>query len=105
MKVPRIKSSKLIRTLSANDKNIFTIADAQKITRTSPVATRMLLSDLVKKKWLIRLAPGHYLIVPLSAGEKAEFTENWYVIAKHLIEPNPYYLSHYSALDIHEMTT
>lgn len=105
MKAPRIKSSKLIRTLSANDKNIFTIADAQKITRTSPVATRMLLSDLVEKKWLIRLAPGHYLIVPLSAGERAEFSENWYVVAKHLIEPNPYYFSHYSALDIHEMTT
>jgi predicted transcriptional regulator of viral defense system len=104
-KTQKIISSKLIRTLSAKDKNIFTIADVQKITRTSSAATRMLLSDLVSKKWLIRLAPGHYLIVPLSAGEKAEFTENWYVVAKHLIEPNPYYLSYYSALDIHEMTT
>ncbi len=104
-KTPRITSSKLIRTLSAKDKNIFTVADAQKITKTSPTATRMLLSDLVKRKWLIRLAPGHYLIVPLSAGERAEFSENWYVVAKHLIESNPYYLSHYSALDIHEMTT
>lgn len=97
--------SKLIRTLSAQDKNIFTPSDAQKITKSSATATRMLLSDLVAKQWLIRLAPGHYLIVPLSAGEKAEFTENWYIVSKHLIEPNPYYLSHYSALDIHEMTT
>lgn len=100
-----VTSSKLLSILSANDKNIFTITDAQKITKTSPTATRMLLSDLVRKKWLIRLAPGHYLIVPLSAGDKAEFSENWYVVAKHLIKPNPYYLSHYSALDIHEMTT
>lgn len=102
---PRIAGFRLIRTLSANEKDIFTIADAQKITQTRPTATRMLLSDLTKKKWLIRLTPGHYLIVPLSAGEQAEFSENWYVIAKYLIEPNPYYLSHYSALDIHEMTT
>ncbi len=86
-------SSKLLLTLSEKDKNIFTLSDAQKITKTSPTATRMLLSDLVKKKWLIRPISGKYLIVPLSAGEKAEFTENWYVIAKHLIEPNPYYLS------------
>lgn len=100
-----VTSSKLLSILSANDKNIFTITDAQKITKTSPTAIRMLLSDLVRKKWLIRLAPGHYLIVPLSAGDKAEFSENWYVVAKHLIKPNPYYLSHYSALDIHEMTT
>lgn len=97
--------SKLIRTLSSQDKNIFTSSEAQKITKSSAAATRMLLSDLVAKKWLIRLTPGRFLIVPLSAGEQAEFTENWYVVAKHLIEPNPYYLSHYSALDIHEMTT
>ena len=47
---------------------------------------------------------GKYLIVPLSAGEEAEHSENWYVIAKNLIEPLPYYISHYSALEIHEMT-
>lgn len=98
-------SSKLLLTLSANDKNIFTILDAQEIIKTSSAATRTLLNDLVNKKWLIRLVPGKYLVVPLSAGEKAEFSENWYVIAKNLIEPHPYYLSHYSALDIHEMTT
>lgn len=105
MKQTRTISSKLIRTLSAQDQNIFTPSEAQKITNTSATATRMLLSDLVVKKWLIRLAPGHYLVVPLSAGEQAEFSENWYVVAKYLIEPNLYYLSHYSALDIHEMTT
>ena len=98
-------SSKLLLALSSEDKDIFTLSEAQAIARTNPATTRRLLSDLVQKKWLIRLAPGNYLIVPLSAGEKAEFSENWYVVAKHLIEPNPYYLSYYSALDIHEMTT
>lgn len=98
-------SSKLLLTLSANDKNIFSISDAQEVVKTSSAATRILLSDLVNKKWLIRLVPGKYLIVPLSAGGKAEYSENWYVIAKHLIEPNPYYISHYSALNIHKMIT
>jgi predicted transcriptional regulator of viral defense system len=97
--------SRLLRNLSSQNKDIFALSDAQKITRTNPTATRVLLGDLVKRKWLIRLAPGKYLIVPLSAGENAEFSENWYIVAKHLIEPNPYYLSHYSALDLHEMTT
>ncbi|KPL05567.1 MAG: hypothetical protein AMJ73_00075 [candidate division Zixibacteria bacterium SM1_73] len=98
-------SSKLLTTLSSQERVIFTLSDAQKITKTSDAATRRLINRLIEKKWLIRLVPGKYLIVPLSAGEKAEFSENWYVIAKHLIEPNIYYLSHYSALDIHEMTT
>lgn len=101
----RAISSKLLRGLSAKKKDIFTLSDAQEITKTSAATTRVLLSDLVKRKSLIRLAPGKYLIVPLSAGENAEYSENWYIIAKHLIEPNPYYLSHYSALDLHEMTT
>lgn len=98
-------SSKLLLALSERDRNIFTTADAQEIIMTSPAAIRNLLNDLVEKKWLVRLAPGRYLIIPLSAGEHAEFSENWYVIAKYLTEPKPYYLSHYSALDIHKMTT
>lgn len=105
IKVSKSISLTLLRRLSANNLNIFTITDAQNITKTNPTATRMLLSDLVKRQSLIRLTPGYYLIVPLSAGEKAEFTENWYVVAKHLIAPDSYYLSYYSALDIHEMTT
>ena len=98
-------SSKLLTTLSSQDRVIFTISDAQKVTDTSHATTRRLISRLIDKNWLIRLVPGKYLIVPLSAGEKAEFSENWYVVAKHLIEPGLFYLSHYSALDIHEMTT
>lgn len=96
--------SRLIAVLSSQDKTVFTIKDAQKVLGSSSGATRALLSYLVEKKWLIRLTPGKYLIVPLSAGEKAEYSENWYVIAKNLIEPLPYYISYYSALEIHDMT-
>lgn len=96
--------SKLLTVLSSRDKNIFTVEDAQKVLGSSIVAIRSLLNYLVAKKWLIRLTPGKYLIVPLSAGEGAEHSENWYVIAKNLIEPLPYYISYYSALEIHEMT-
>lgn len=96
--------SRLLSVLSAQDKTIFTVEDAQEVLKSSIVAIRSIINYLVKKKWLIRLTPGKYLIVPLSAGEKAEHSENWYVIAKSLIEPLPYYISHYSALEIHDMT-
>lgn len=97
--------SRLLNALSSQDKTIFTVEDAQKILGSSIIAVRSLLNYLVEKKWLIRLTPGKYLIVPLSAGEEAQASENWYVIAKNLIEPLPYYISYYSALEIHEMTT
>jgi predicted transcriptional regulator of viral defense system len=97
--------SKLLDTLASQDKTIITTSEAERVTGSSSGATRKLLSGLVKKKWLIRLVPGKFLIVPLSAGSEGQFSENWYVVAKSLIEPAPYYISHYSALEIHETTT
>lgn len=97
--------SRFLAALASSDKTIFTTEDARAVSNSSLAAVDLLISKLIKKKWLIRLNRGTYLIVPLSAGEDAEYSENWFVVAKHLIDPAPYYLSHFSALDIHEMTT
>jgi len=96
--------SRLLSTLSSTGKTIFSVKDAQNVTGSSMSATRIILSKLAKKRWLIRLSSGKYLIVPLSAGEKGEHSENWYLIAKNLIKPSLYYISYFSALEIHEMT-
>ncbi|MGV8082789.1 MAG: type IV toxin-antitoxin system AbiEi family antitoxin domain-containing protein [Coriobacteriia bacterium] len=96
--------ARLLADLASQDKTIFTTEDARTVSQSSNAAVDLLISRLVKKKWLIRLNRGTYLIVPLSAGEDAEYSENWFVVAKHLIEPADYYLSYFSALDIHEMT-
>lgn len=98
-------SSKLLVALAENDRNVFTFQDAAEILKSSDTATRKLLSDLIKRNWIIQLSRGRYLVVPLSAGEKAEVSENWHVIAKYLVQPHPYYLSHYSAMEIQRMTT
>ncbi|MHB1361829.1 MAG: type IV toxin-antitoxin system AbiEi family antitoxin domain-containing protein [Thermoleophilia bacterium] len=97
--------ARLLASLAYQNKIIFTIQEAQAVTGSPLPAVHSLVSGLVKKKWLIRLVQGKYLIVPLEAGEKGEHTENWFVIAKNLIEAKPYYISYYSALDIHEMVT
>lgn len=97
--------ARLLSSLAAQDKAVFTLSEAQETASVSDYAIRLILSGLVKKKWLIRLTGGKYLIVPLEAGETGEHTENWFVIAKNLIDPKPYFISHYSALDIHEMVT
>ncbi len=97
--------AKFLADLASADKTIFTTDDARTVTGGSSSAVDLLISRLVRKKWLIRLNRGVYVIVPLSAGEQAEYSENWFVVAKSLIEPADYYLSHFSALEIHEMTT
>lgn len=97
--------AKFLADLASADKTIFTTDDARSVSRSSASAVDLLIAGLIKKKWLIRLNRGTYLIVPLSAGEQAEYSESWFVVARALIEPADYYLSHFSALEIHGMTT
>ena len=98
-------SGGLLLSLSAMGKTIFTIADAQAVTRKSYKSTTALLGRLARKKWLVRLKPGKYLIVPLEAGLEGIPMVDRYVIAREVLSPLPHYISHYSALELHEMTT
>jgi predicted transcriptional regulator of viral defense system len=98
-------SAELVLRLSAAGKTAFSIADAQAVT-TRPYATvAALLSQLARRGWLVRLSPGKYLIVPLEAGLESIPLADRYVIAREALEPLPYYISHYSALELHQMTT
>lgn len=98
-------SANLIATLKEEKRDIFGISDAQRITGLSTNATTDLLSKMVKRKVILRLKPGKYLILPLEAGRDTFYMANWYVIARELIRPHPYFISYYSALDIHNMVT
>lgn len=95
--------SRLITSLASEGKDIFTIEQASKVTGGSYASIRSLLAGLVEKRWIFRLVPGKYLIVPLSAGERAQYSEDWFVVGKYVVTPADYYFSHYSALAMHEM--
>jgi predicted transcriptional regulator of viral defense system len=98
-------SSELLLRLSAKGKTIFSIADAQVITQTSYQTTASLLGKMARKRWLVRLTPGEYLIVPLEAGLDKIPMADWYVVAREVLGDLPYYISHYSAMALHQMTT
>lgn len=98
-------SGELLLRLSAEGKTIFSIADAQSITNKSYGATAKLLSRLAQKRWLVRLMGGKYLIVPLEAGLEGIPMADRYVIAREVLGSRPYYISHYSAMELHQMTT
>ena len=98
-------SAELLLRLSAKGKSIFSIGDAQAITNQSYNATTFLLGDLVRKGWLVRLVPGKYLIVPLEAGLEAIPMADRYVIGREVLGSVPHYISHYSAMEMHQMTT
>lgn len=96
------KSSRLLSELAENNRTIFTIDNAVKILKEKKSSVTKLLHDLVRNKWLFRLGRGKYLILPLEAGVKPEFTEHEFVIASQLIKSG--YVSYWSALNYYGLT-
>lgn len=94
--------STLLSSLAEGGLSIFTIDDVVSTLGTTYENAKVIVNRLVKKAWLIRLAPGKYLIVPLEAGVKPLWSEHGFVVASHLVEP--YYIGYGSALNYHGLT-
>lgn len=94
--------STLLSHLSENGKTIFTLQEITKGFGLRYDNAKVIANRLVKKRWLIRLAGGKYLIVPLEAGVGGEYTEHEFVIASHLADP--YYIGYWSALSHYGLT-
>jgi len=88
--------------LASQNRTIITIEDIQDAVDVSYNEAKKIANNLVHKKWLDRLTSGTYLIVPLAAGERGEYTEHEFVIASHLAEPM--YISYWTALNYHGLT-
>jgi predicted transcriptional regulator of viral defense system len=94
--------SLLLSSLSEKGKTIFKIEDIATELKCSYKYAKVLANNLTKKKWVIVLRRGVYLIVPLSAGVRSHYTEHEFVIASHLV--SPYYIAYWSALNFYGFT-
>jgi len=95
------KESYLLSEL-AEKKEVFELREVIEVLNCSYNYAKKIVSVLIKKKWLIQIERGKYLIVPLSSGIKGEYTLNEFVIAFYLIKP--YYIAYWSALNFHGLT-
>ena len=94
--------STLLSSLAGRGRNIFALEDVTSTLDVPYENAKVIVNRLVKKSWLIRLARGKYLIVPLEAGVRSLHTEHGFVIASHLVEP--YYVGYWSALNYHGLS-
>jgi predicted transcriptional regulator of viral defense system len=97
--------ARLLTALAEGNRTVFSINDAQELLESSYDAAVKTVRRLAQAGWLIRLTAGRYAIVPLSSGDEATPQVNRYVIARELLADTPYYVSHDSAMDIHNMLT
>lgn len=96
------QETRLLNTLSAAGKTVFTAEDAQAAANGQIANLPRLLSSLARKRWLLRLERGKYLILPLSAGMEGLYTAHEFVLASRLVEP--YAIGYWSALHYHGFT-
>ncbi len=98
-------SAKLIRKLYDENRLIFEINHAQRILGKSYNAATDLLSELVKRKIIVRLKSGKYLIIPQEMGIGENYLGNWYIAGKEIINSHKYYIAFYSAMNYWGMLT
>lgn len=99
------QSAKLIASLYDLGREIFGVEDVCDLTGLPADSARSLVRKLVQRGVLTRLKPGLFQLVPFQLGSAGQFVGNPYVVARALIQPHPYYISHASAMDIHGMLT
>jgi predicted transcriptional regulator of viral defense system len=99
------ENSRLSTALASRGQIVFSIEEAQKIGGKSYPATQQALLRLTKAGWLVKLGAGQYAIVLPSAGGEAVAEANRLVIARGLVGDALYYISHDSALEVHNMLT
>lgn len=98
-------SSNLILTLYEENKVIFTSKDIEEITGLKDNYLYRFIQQLIDRELILRLKPGKYFIIPQDIGKQSKFVGNWYIVAREIASSPQYYISHYSAMDLHNMLT
>ena len=99
------QAAKLLTTLQERRHLIFTINEVIEITGLKAASARSFIRGLVTRGVAARLRPGLFNLIPFELGREKEYLGNPYIVARELMGGKNYYISHASALDIHQMTT
>jgi predicted transcriptional regulator of viral defense system len=95
----------LVAELYERQKTIFSVRDVESITGLSPNSARGLVNRLVGKGVATRLKPGLFILVPAELGHARDYLGDPYVVAAEIVGGSEYFISHSSAMDIHQMVT
>lgn len=94
--------SRLLNGLAADGHVVFCTAQARAALGNGGQDINKLLYHLTRKRWLLRLEKGKYLILPLEAGMEGLYSAHEFVIAAHLVQP--YAIAYASALSFHALS-
>lgn len=98
-------SSNLILSLYEKNKVFFAPKDIKEITGLKDKYIYRFIQQLIDREIILRLKPGKYFIIPQEIGKQSKFIGNWFIVAREIANSPQYYISHYSAMDLHNMLT
>jgi predicted transcriptional regulator of viral defense system len=93
--------TRLLNRLAAEGKVVFSTDQARAALGDTAQNVNKLLYRLTRKRWLLRLEKGKYLLLPLEAGTDGAYTVHEFVIGAHLVEP--YAIAYASAFSFHDL--
>ena len=99
------RSAALITELYERNQPYFTLQHVIEITKLEHRTASNLVGALVRRGLVTRLSYGRYRLVPFELGKQKEYMGNPYLVARELAAGREYYISHSSAMDIHQMVT
>ena len=99
------QAAKFVTTLHERNQTLFGVADVKTITGLTDTSARSFVRTLVERGLVTRLKPGLFILVPFEMGKDKEFAGDPYLVASVLAGGKSYYLSHGTAMEIHQMVT
>lgn len=99
------QAARLVADLHEQGKMLFGHADVESITGLRPKSARNFVASLVHRGIATRLKSGLFILVPFELGYEREYLGNPLVVASKLAGGSDSYISHASAMDIHQMLT
>ena len=99
------QAARLVTELHERGRTLFSHADVQEITSLGAKSARNFVASLVHRGVATRLKPGLFILVPFELGGERDYLGSPYVVARELVGGADYYVSHASAMDLHQMVT
>ncbi len=99
------RAAMLVTALHERNRTLFTIEDVADITGLGEASARSFTRKLVDRGVAARLKPGLFVLVPFELGREREYVGDPLLVARALVGGTGYYLSHGTAMEIHQMVT
>ena len=99
------QAARLVAELHDRGSALFSNADVEEITGLAPKSARNFVAALVRRGVATRLKPGLFILVPFELGREKEYLGNPLVVARELAGGSDYFVSHATAMGVHQMVT